>query len=312
MILNRARVWPLVMGVLLLPALALAGGHLIVASYPAGAQIWLDGDETAAATPDTLRDIPAGYHVLLLKLAGFTNAYREVVVTDGATEAITIFLERAEQRPHVQREIAPQVEELRVEVNREPGRKAATFGFRAGLGSHGVTYDPQFVRTTRRTGWLVGAFYERRLTSGGGLTFRPELTLVDKGWVEHRGDAARSIHSVELALAPVLTLGRRMGKAFPFATVGAELSLNAGARFRDPGNPYVRQYSGYEATGLSANYGVGLAIQRGTGDLLFEARYNHGLLNMFDRNLATSSTAAARIHGLQFMVGYQLATRFSD
>jgi hypothetical protein len=54
------------------PAPPLQYGDIIVQSTPAGAAIWLDGGDTGHATPDTLREVASGTHVIRLRLAGWS------------------------------------------------------------------------------------------------------------------------------------------------------------------------------------------------------------------------------------------------
>lgn len=62
------------------PAPAARFGEIIVDSAPAGAAIWLDGNDTGLTTPDTLRDVTAGSHVVRLQLEGWSVDPESLVV----------------------------------------------------------------------------------------------------------------------------------------------------------------------------------------------------------------------------------------
>src|SRR6266511_3278473 len=59
-------------------------GDVGVLSIPTGAAILLDGASTAKATPDTLRDIAAGSHVIGLRLANYADTAVTVSIPSGA------------------------------------------------------------------------------------------------------------------------------------------------------------------------------------------------------------------------------------
>jgi len=60
-------------------------GSISVTSTPAGAAVWLDGTDTGEFTPTTLEDVPAGDHVVTLKLDGYADASTTVTVVDDRT-----------------------------------------------------------------------------------------------------------------------------------------------------------------------------------------------------------------------------------
>jgi len=55
-------------------------GMIYVVSDSAGAAIYLDGDDTGQVTPDTLRDVPNGTHVVTVRLTGFVSLPDSAVV----------------------------------------------------------------------------------------------------------------------------------------------------------------------------------------------------------------------------------------
>ena len=67
-------------------------GNIAVTSAPANAAIWLDGEKTGLATNTTLTNVPAGEHVITLKLDGYADASMPVTVTAGETATVHLDL----------------------------------------------------------------------------------------------------------------------------------------------------------------------------------------------------------------------------
>ncbi|WOX55518.1 DUF3344 domain-containing protein [Methanoculleus palmolei] len=67
-------------------------GSIFVTSTPAGAAVWLDGEDTGEVTPVTLENVPAGDHVVTLKLDGYANASTPVTVAEGEMAEIDLAL----------------------------------------------------------------------------------------------------------------------------------------------------------------------------------------------------------------------------
>jgi hypothetical protein len=66
-------------------------GQIIVASTPAGAELFLD-NTFRGITPVTLSDIPAGTHVVMARQAGYTDASQTVTVTGGQSTPVALGL----------------------------------------------------------------------------------------------------------------------------------------------------------------------------------------------------------------------------
>ncbi len=60
-------------------------GEIFVTSTPAGAAIWLDGEDTGEVTDTMLTNVPAGAHTVQVSLDGYLDAKKTVTVTAGAT-----------------------------------------------------------------------------------------------------------------------------------------------------------------------------------------------------------------------------------
>jgi uncharacterized protein YkwD len=60
-------------------------GTISVSSSPGGAQIWLDSVNTGKVTSSSISNVPAGSHLITLKLAGYQDKSQTVQVTAGST-----------------------------------------------------------------------------------------------------------------------------------------------------------------------------------------------------------------------------------
>jgi hypothetical protein len=66
-------------------------GEILVVSTPSGAELFLD-NTFRGITPATLSDIPAGSHVVMARLAGYTDASQTVTVTGGQSTPVALGL----------------------------------------------------------------------------------------------------------------------------------------------------------------------------------------------------------------------------
>jgi len=67
-------------------------GSISVTSTPAGAAVWLDGTDTGLLAPAILDDVPAGDHVITLKLDDYADASAPVAVLSGETATVDLAL----------------------------------------------------------------------------------------------------------------------------------------------------------------------------------------------------------------------------
>ena len=67
-------------------------GSILVTSTPTGAAVWLDGEDTGQVTPITLTNVPAGDHVVTVKLDGYADASMPVTVATGETAEVDLEL----------------------------------------------------------------------------------------------------------------------------------------------------------------------------------------------------------------------------
>ena len=67
-------------------------GNMYISTNPIGAQIFLDSLNTSKLTPDTLKNIITGYHIITLKKSGYIDTSIIVSVTENTTASRTIDL----------------------------------------------------------------------------------------------------------------------------------------------------------------------------------------------------------------------------
>lgn len=73
-------------------AISAPSGNINFTSYPSGAEIWLDGDNTGYVTPRTITDISTGSHDFTLKLSNYNDVVGSVIVTGGITSYVYVNL----------------------------------------------------------------------------------------------------------------------------------------------------------------------------------------------------------------------------
>ncbi len=66
-------------------------GFITIESSPAGAGIWVDGQDTAQVTPATL-ELTAGDHVIALETEGYTKVEQRVTILNGSRQNVTLSL----------------------------------------------------------------------------------------------------------------------------------------------------------------------------------------------------------------------------
>lgn len=67
-------------------------GDISITSNPAGAEIWIDGNDMQKTTPDTIVDAPIGSHSFTLKLVGYNNTVGDINVVGGITSYVFAIL----------------------------------------------------------------------------------------------------------------------------------------------------------------------------------------------------------------------------
>jgi hypothetical protein len=125
----------------------------------------------------------------------------------------------------------------------------------------------------------------------------------------------------ELVIAPFFTVRFPSGKVTPFLRGGPELGINLSAKSKweetiETNVPYMESGSesgtedieDWSSTNFSLNIGGGIAIPSGKGEIVIEARYNLGLLNMdtYEEQPGEEDTTI-KTNGIQFLVGYNFA-----
>jgi hypothetical protein len=64
-------------------------GGIYLTSIPAGAAIWIDGQNTSLSTPDTVNNVDEGVRSVTLKLQDYTDTTFTISVTGGQTSVVT-------------------------------------------------------------------------------------------------------------------------------------------------------------------------------------------------------------------------------
>ena len=82
-------------------------GSIIINTNPVGAQIFLDSANTGKVTPDTLKNIVIGYHLITLKKSGYIDTSMIVSLTENAIVSRTIDLKAAVSKGNVYIESNP-------------------------------------------------------------------------------------------------------------------------------------------------------------------------------------------------------------
>ncbi|MGA9291452.1 MAG: PEGA domain-containing protein [Ignavibacteriaceae bacterium] len=82
-------------------------GNIYLSTNPAGAQIFLDSVSTSKVTPDTLKNIVTGYHIITLKKIGYIDTSIIVSVKENTTASRTIDLRLAVTKGNVHIESSP-------------------------------------------------------------------------------------------------------------------------------------------------------------------------------------------------------------
>ena len=67
------------------PVTPAAKGNIYLTSNPAGAEIWLAGNNTSQTTPDTVKDLDAAVYTVTLKLTDYNDTTFSVTVEPGKT-----------------------------------------------------------------------------------------------------------------------------------------------------------------------------------------------------------------------------------
>jgi hypothetical protein len=72
-------------------------GHVAwaqISSFPEGAEIWLDGNDTGQRAPARV-EVPSGIHNIVLKLDGYQSARQVIQASEGGTIPVSKILSRA-------------------------------------------------------------------------------------------------------------------------------------------------------------------------------------------------------------------------
>jgi hypothetical protein len=188
------------------------------------------------------------------------------------------------------------------------------FGVRGGLNLANASQDPSEGLTQKiKLGFMFGGNAEFSLSSSNKTTLRLEGLYVQKGWIE---TATISVFNVlydyegtfyvdELVLAPFLVLRFPSENMTPFLQGGPELGLNLSAkgRIEIDGESETDDIADWSSTNFGINIGGGVAIPSGSGEVVIDARYNLGLMNLY----SGSGDWTIKTNGIQLCVGYNFS-----
>lgn len=219
-------------------------------------------------------------------------------------------------------------------VGAQSGWAKPAFGVRAGLNLANVSVDPDpGIDLKMKAGFMIGGSGELSISPSNTMTIGADVMYVQKGtkvsdeaseqvdgyYVNYKYESTASID--ELVIAPFFAVRFPSGKVTPFLRGGPELGINVSAKEK-----YERTFEtdipGYESgsesgtddienwssTNFSLNLGGGIAIPSGKGEIVIEARYNLGLLNMDTyKEEAGEEDTTVKTNGIQIMVGYNFS-----
>jgi hypothetical protein len=132
---------------------------------------------------------------------------------------------------------------------------------------------------------------------------------VQKGWKESGSILGYDWESTsmidELVLAPFLVFRFPSETMTPFLQVGPELGFNLAAKYKweSTGDSGTEDYENWSSTNFGINIGGGIAVPSGKGEVIFDARYNLGLMNMYTGD----GDLTIKTNGIQFLVGYNFS-----
>lgn len=189
------------------------------------------------------------------------------------------------------------------------------FGVRGGLNLANSNQDPSEGYDTKiKPGLIIGGSMEFSLSQSNRTTLRLEGLYVQKGWKEEGSiffpgygnlDYTGTASIDELIVTPFLVLRFPSEQITPFLQVGPELGFNlsAEAEAKAAGTSASDDIKDWSSTNFGINIGGGIAIPSGKGEVILDARYNLGLMNMYTGN----ADWTARTNGIQFLVGYNFS-----
>ncbi|MBU1708053.1 PorT family protein [bacterium] len=186
------------------------------------------------------------------------------------------------------------------------------FGVKAGLNLANANEgnDPYEASNKIKLAFLLGGTAEFSLSQSNTTTIRLELLYAQKGWKEsgefvYGGflwDYEGSSSIDELVVAPFLVMRFPSGNVTPFIQGGPELGLNLGATWEEDynGSSESGDWDDWSSMNFGFNIGGGMALPTGKGEVIFDARYNFGLMNLY----TGSGDYSVKTNGIQLCVGY--------
>jgi hypothetical protein len=183
-----------------------------------------------------------------------------------------------------------------------------SFGVKAGVHLANMTVSGNTVSGVKysiRPGLMLGGTVEAPLIVSNRLTLRGEVLYVMKGAKITQDSADVSFKTTddvdELVLAPFLVYRFPAGGFTPFIEGGPEFGFNVNKKFKTTGTVSSSgTIPDWSTMNLSVNIGAGIALPVGSGEFLFDARFNQGLTNLYTGN----GDFTIKTWGIQALVGY--------
>lgn len=193
-----------------------------------------------------------------------------------------------------------------------------SFGLKLGMNLANIVEDPAPSPSPAiRPGVDFGAMAEMSLTPSNKTLIRAELSYVMKG-AKLSGNGVYSgvpysfkstMKVDELVLAPFVEFRFPSGSVTPFIEAGPELGFNlthkASTDVTVAGQTTSSDddLSNWGSTNFGLNFGAGVAVPAGTGEVTFDARYNLGLSNMY----TGTGGGSDKTNGILFLIGYNFS-----
>lgn len=173
------------------------------------------------------------------------------------------------------------------------------FGLKAGVNLANVEAKDTDVDYEIKPGFTAGAMAEIPISPGGGMAVRGELLYVQKGAKQTLMNNEGKLLAEELALAPFLVFYFPGVKVQPFLEAGPEFGWNTLAKSKQDGETW-NVGADWRDNNFSINLGAGVLIPFEHTDLVIDARYNLGLVDVS----TGVGNSTVKTNGIQIFVGY--------
>lgn len=181
---------------------------------------------------------------------------------------------------------------------------------KAGLAITSADVDPEIGSQHSRESFFFGLGVEAKVTPL--FSIQPELLYLQKGvdWDVLIAESSRRIHYIELPvmlkvnlpLSDFLLIYLNAGPSFGLALSGED----KGSAFGFSGSTDLKFGSAddeFKSTDVGLQVGAGIGYTLGTGNLLLDFRYGHGLTNLRNNDAVFKNRTVAVSVGYAFPIG---------